>query len=206
MLQDWISGTYLNSNSQYILTDKFLKAKPFPHIALKEFFNKQKIKNIEKALQQEQFEFKQADLFQFSQTKDFIGTKSKIIREFRSFLASTEFIDFMEKITCSKLKQHSIDVAGTSYADTDFLLCHDDLLEKRKIAFFLYLSTSTKKDGGKLNLYNSINHQPTMISKSISPTFNTFVFFQVSQNSFHQVEEVISPSQRLTISGWFHDQ
>ena len=203
-LHHWISPQYLNFKTISILKTKFQNAKPFPHLELKNFFNENKANKIKKALQTKSFEFKQADLFQFSQTKDLIGTKNKVLQDFRSFLVSNEFISFMETITNSKLKQNSIDVAGTLYNDTNFLLCHDDQLEGRQIAYFLYLSTMKNKDGGKLQLYDSTKNKPTQIQTTITPTFNTFAFFQVSSQSFHSVEEVTSTTPRLAISGWFH--
>lgn len=38
---------------------------------------------------------------------------------------------------------------------TDYLLCHDDQLENRKIAFILYLTESdwSNEDGGQLELF-----------------------------------------------------
>src|SRR3989338_3681278 len=194
-LHHWLSPHYLNPKTISTLKTKFHNAKPFLHLELNNFFNSQKIKQIERALKTESFEFKQADLFQFSQTKDLISTNNKVLQEFRAFLISTEFIDFMESITCCKLKQKSIDLAGTLYKDTDFLLCHDDQLEGRKIAYFLYLSTMKKDDGGTLQLYNSIKNKPTQIQTTITPHFNTFAFFQVSPKSFHSVEEVTSKKQ-----------
>ena len=110
----------------------------------------------------------------------------------------------MQTITNSKLKSNLIDMAGTLYNDSDFLLCHDDQLEGRQIAYFFYLSTMKKDDGGKLQLYDSKQNKPSTIKATITPNFNTFAFFQVSPKSFHSVEEVTSTRQRLAISGWFH--
>ncbi|MGH0166668.1 UNVERIFIED_CONTAM: hypothetical protein FKN15_066872 [Acipenser sinensis] len=47
--------------------------------------------------------------------------------------------------------------------------------------------------------------QPQQIVKSLLPSLNTLVFFEVSPVSFHQVSEVTSEGkQRLSVSGWFH--
>ena len=47
--------------------------------------------------------------------------------------------------------------------------------------------------------------QPKQIVKSLIPSWNTLVFFEVSPVSFHQVSEVLSEEKsRLSISGWFH--
>ncbi|KAM9626130.1 prolyl 3-hydroxylase OGFOD1 isoform 2-T2 [Morphnus guianensis] len=47
--------------------------------------------------------------------------------------------------------------------------------------------------------------QPQQIVKSLVPSWNTLVFFEVSPVSFHQVSEVLSEEKcRLSVSGWFH--
>nr|XP_036857368.1 prolyl 3-hydroxylase OGFOD1 [Manis javanica] len=92
-------------------------------------------------------------------------------------------------------------------AITDALLCHDDELEGRRIAFILYLVPPWDRSlGGTLDLYNVDEHsQPKHIVKSLIPSWNTLVFFEVSPVSFHQVSEVLSEEKsRLSISGWFH--
>lgn len=89
----------------------------------------------------------------------------------------------------------------------DALLCHDDELEGRRIAFILYLVPPWDSSlGGTLDLYNVDEHfQPKQIVKSLIPSWNTLVFFEVSPVSFHQVSEVLSEEKsRLSISGWFH--
>ena len=47
--------------------------------------------------------------------------------------------------------------------------------------------------------------QPTTIAKSITPSYNNFVFFDVTCKSFHQVSEVVeSGVERFALSGWFY--
>lgn len=55
-------------------------------------------------------------------------------------------------------------------------------------------------------MYSVDEHfQPKQIVKSLIPSWNTLVFFEVSPISFHQVSEVLSEEKsRLSISGWFH--
>lgn len=103
----------------------------------------------------------------------------------------------------------------------DVLLCHDDELEGRRVAFILYLVPPWQSsDGGTLDLYttdsecptvfacvcvrfrarvfsyttevcisflSSGNLQPQSIVKSLVPSWNTLVLFEVSPVSFHQV-------------------
>lgn len=75
-------------------------------------------------------------------------------------------------------------------------------------------SQAWKKEwGGALELYpvKVGTEEPESIpSKTIPPSWNQFVFFEVQPGkSFHSVEEVVVDEgdcarQRLSISGWFH--
>lgn len=71
----------------------------------------------------------------------------------------------------------------------DFLLCHDDELESRRIAFILYLSKDWKREyGGNLDLFSATKDvHPDKVVKSLVPEFNKFAFFEVDAKSFHQV-------------------
>ncbi|KAJ8792037.1 hypothetical protein J1605_020186 [Eschrichtius robustus] len=116
-------------------------------------------------------------------------------------------LDFHEKYNdLYKFQQETI-LSSFSFYLTDALLCHDDELEGRRIAFILYLVPPWDRSlGGTLDLYNVDEHfQPKQIVKSLIPSWNTLVFFEVSPVSFHQVSEVLSEEKsRLSISGWFH--
>ncbi len=49
------------------------------------------------------------------------------------------------------------------------------------------------------------NLQPIDIEKKLVPVENRFLFFEVSDRSFHQVAEILAKAKvRLTINGWFH--
>ena len=65
------------------------------------------------------------------------------------------------------------------YRATDHLLCHDDELEGRRVAFILYLApTWTEKDGGSLDLFavGKIDHL-----KYIVPTIIVNHFFTTDE-------------------------
>ena len=205
ILREWITPQYLQSKTLSHLQNSFSTQKPFPFLELSRFFHPQKAAAIKKVLATETFQRKESDLFQFKQTPDFRSTSNLLLQDFRNFLSSSEFVHYLNHITNTKCRVGKIDMAGTLYEDTDFLLCHDDLLEHRAIAFFYYLSDMTLKNGGTLNLYSSGQKQPTTIAAKIQPRANTFAFFKVSANSFHSVAEVLA-GPRLAISGWFHDR
>ncbi|OGY48323.1 MAG: hypothetical protein A3D39_00625 [Candidatus Buchananbacteria bacterium RIFCSPHIGHO2_02_FULL_39_17] len=196
--------SFFTSHSILTLQTKLRNSKPFPHIILKNFLPKPQAIDLLKALKHEPFELKQSDLFCLYQTKDLISSTNQHIQQFRTFLASKAFTNNLTKITNIKLIPNTIDMAGTIYIDTNYLLPHDDQLEGRKIAYIYYLSTLTKNDGGALAFYNSKHNQPISIVKRTQPTFNTLLLFPVTTNSFHEVEEIITNTQRIAISGWFH--
>jgi len=181
----------------------FTKAKPFPHIQIPHFLHSDFTVDLLQSLQKEQFFPKESDLFKFHQTNDFARTEIQLISFLRKQLLSKNFLNNLEKITGTKLRK-KIDLHGTLYRDTDFLLCHDDKLQGRKIAFMLYLTSLKKRDGGALELYSAKTGQPKKVIKSYFPLTNSFLCFKVKKHSFHQVSEVVSKSPRITIAGWFY--
>ncbi|KAG0718355.1 Prolyl 3-hydroxylase OGFOD1 [Chionoecetes opilio] len=101
----------------------------------------------------------------------------------------------------------TVDMGSSRYNHTDVLLCHDDELEGRRIAYILYLVPPWhKEDGGCLDLFNTDDDgHPKEVVRSLIPKNNAFAFFEVSPKSFHQVSEVLcSDKTRISINGWFH--
>lgn len=150
------------------------------------------------------------DLYQFDQSTDLVETNHQSITTlYESF--RVEMVNWMEKNTGIKLNG-KISMSSSNYRDTDYLLCHDDKfsdpkLGHRKIAFILYLTKDWNPDfGGSLDLFDTDESgQPRNVIKSLIPELNSFVFFEVTDNSYHQVSEVlIEGKSRLTVSGWFY--
>lgn len=199
----WIHPEYTDDAAIKTLSAQFPKAKPFPHMVLREFFSPARIKRVREALLQQSFEFKEADLFRFHQTADISTLSSPTLREFHRFFSSKEFLKYISAIT--KTKVTSIDMSGFIYSSTDHLLPHDDRLEGRKIAYVINLSQGfTKKDGGALSFFETKQGKPTKIVQSFTPTDNTLFLFKVSKKSFHQVDEVLTDKKRVSLAGWFH--
>jgi len=205
MISDWIEPRFLIEEEKAQLKQTFVDAKPFCHLEIQDFFIPEKLNIVLSALAEEKFHDKASDLFQFMQTNDLKHTTNSVLQEFISIIYSQEFIEFMQDITGLLFTPSIVDIAGTLYQDTDYLLCHDDELEGRKIAFLIYLTDLKKDEGGALALYESEKNKPTTISTRIIPTFNSFSFFEVSDISFHEVEEIVKPVQRIAIGGWLHE-
>ena len=203
MISEWLSEEYLKKGCVEHLRRSFLSAKPFPCLHLKNIFKREKFNMLRNALFQQEFTLKESDLFSLAQTGDFAGTTNPVLKEFRDFLLK-DFRIFMEEITGEKFSKKNIDLAGSLYNDTHHLLCHDDQLEDRNIAFILYCSSLTKKEGGALRLFDNKNGSPSEIVKDLRPVENSLAFFKVSKISFHDVEEV-RDARRYAIGGWYHE-
>ncbi|XP_077842190.1 prolyl 3-hydroxylase OGFOD1 isoform X3 [Macaca mulatta] len=179
---------------------------PFLHCVISNFIQSQDfLEGLQKELMNLDFHEKYNDLYKFQQSDDLkkrrephISALRKILFEdFRSWLSDISKIDL----------ESTIDMSCAKYEFTDALLCHDDELEGRRIAFILYLVPPWDRSlGGTLDLYSIDEHfQPKQIVKSLIPSWNKLIFFEVSPVSFHQVSEVLSEEKsRLSISGWFH--
>src|SRR3989344_948087 len=204
-LKEFIQEKYLEGRERDKIAKMFRKDKPFPHFVLKDFFLREKIIELLKGLSKEKLYEKESDLFKFMQSNDLNFSSCKEIKEFRDFLISNDFISYLSDITGFKLKKGKIDLFGSVYQDTDYLLCHDDKLEGRKIAFNVYLSNFKENEGGSLNLFASNDGKPLKIEKEIISRFNTFAIFEVSEKSFHEVSEVVVNKQRIALSGWYYE-
>lgn len=151
------------------------------------------------------FREKSNDLYKFKQSDDLkkrkeahiVGIRSALFEHFRCWLEGVLEVEL----------ETTVDISCGRYEYTDVLLCHDDELEGRRVAFILYLVPPWESsDGGTLDLYTTDgNFQPKDIVKSIVPSRNMLVIFEVSPVSFHQVSEVFSQDKcRLSLGGWFH--
>lgn len=202
-LNNWINPTQISKEKAKQFQAGFSTNRPFPHLELPHFIKEEKTIKLLQALSKQQFSPHLSDLFQFSQTFDLLYSDDPLLKEFTTLLSSPEMLDFMQ--TISKLKlSGKIDLFGSIYQDTDFLLPHDDQVPGRKVAFMIYLNDLEEKDGGALALYGSKNKTATKIVKRIIPKAGTAVFFEVSALSIHMVEEVLTDTQRITLSGWFY--
>lgn len=203
-LKNWLNPVYLTEKKQQQIQESFAKNKPFSHYIFEDFLLPEKALEIRKALMTLPFEEKDADLFFFAQTEDLLQVNESLIKGFLNFLQSEELQSILMTITGKKLVQ-TIDAFGAVYPPTGYLLPHDDQLEGRSIAYVYNLSQSfTKSDGGALELFSTRNHVPQEVVKSYPPKWNSFVMFEVSPDSFHQVSEVNTSNPRLSIAGWFH--
>ena len=150
---------------------------------------------------------KNNDLYKFHQSGDMFSCDTPAIvgitNAFREKLQP-----WLKKVTQIPLNGE-ISMSYSKYSYTDVLLCHDDELEGRRIAYIYYLVSPTwcEADGGALDLFavDPKTGEPAHIEYSLPPKRNRLVFFEVTPATFHQVSEIITEDKiRHSLVGWFN--
>uniref|UniRef100_A0A2H8TJ70 uS12 prolyl 3-hydroxylase n=1 Tax=Melanaphis sacchari TaxID=742174 RepID=A0A2H8TJ70_9HEMI len=153
------------------------------------------------------FKKKSCDLYSFSQSSDFIRSpnleKPKEVEQFLIFLK-----EIKQNIATYLGKKFNsmISASCSKYDRGDYLLCHDDRVDDRSVAFIYYLNYDWLPEwGGTLDVYSVDNMNCAKeIVKNINPEFNSMIFFPVEKYTYHQVAENTSAFSRVSINGWFH--
>lgn len=157
-------------------------------------------------LEELDFVEKNNDLYKFRQSGELSKSEMPFVSNFREMLLH-QLRPWIQKATGIALEE-SVDLFCAKYRQGDTLLCHDDELEGRRVAFIYYLVPPDWQldDGGSLDLFTTDSGgNPVEVSRRLVPKFNSLAFFEVSPVSFHQVSEVLSPDKtRLSLGGWFH--
>jgi Rps23 Pro-64 3,4-dihydroxylase Tpa1-like proline 4-hydroxylase len=208
-LASWLAPKYQTPAALAKNAQTYVTAKPFPHIVLPGIFTPSKVTALRTAIlalhKRGGFTHKESDLFSLAQTHDFRNEKTGPIAELVQFFKSAEWNAYLKALTHVSLSGKELDIGASLYTSTDYLLCHDDQVTGRKIAFIYYLCDDfAVTDGGALVLLDSKGKQPGKIVKRYAPKFNTLAMFTVSAKSWHAVEEVVSSKKRFSINGWFH--
>eukprot|EP00560_Eucampia_antarctica_P009261 CAMPEP_0197827362 /NCGR_PEP_ID=MMETSP1437-20131217/4155_1 /TAXON_ID=49252 ORGANISM="Eucampia antarctica, Strain CCMP1452" /NCGR_SAMPLE_ID=MMETSP1437 /ASSEMBLY_ACC=CAM_ASM_001096 /LENGTH=634 /DNA_ID=CAMNT_0043428173 /DNA_START=68 /DNA_END=1969 /DNA_ORIENTATION=- len=230
-------------------TDQIFKSyqtsKPYPHGVISKIYVDGFLDHVlEEVKHNSKVKFKESDLFRVYQSIDLgnlnpldtvLSAKMPNLMKLRETLYCPEFRSFMEKITGLDpgTLTDKVDCAVNCHAPGCHLLCHDDVIETRKVSYILYLTDRDPlwkdEDGGRLELYESICEEnihskehgtlkkgekesierrrvPNPIPvKTVLPAFNSMAFFVVEPGfSFHSVQEVFCDRPRLSIQGWYH--
>eukprot|EP00124_Ichthyophonus_hoferi_P002368 Ihof_evm6s158 gene=Ihof_evmTU6s158 len=204
--KNWSGATMeLPSEAQFI-------GDPYPSAVLPNFLaghhgmTGEFLSEVAKDLETEFYGRRSNDLLDFYQTNDLKTCTKPNVIALRHML-NTELRAWMEDLLDTKFTPDYMDLFSAKYNDKGTLVCHDDRLEGRRVAFILYMVDNdySKEDGGALDLFNvDGSGSPTTISHSLIPAWNSFAFFEVSNLSFHQVAQVVGNKTRLSITGWFH--
>ncbi|KAF5371104.1 hypothetical protein D9758_004103 [Tetrapyrgos nigripes] len=210
----------------------YLDNQPFHFALVEKLFQDDLLKHVkDECLAELSFTEKQTDIYKVNQTGDLASlnylSASQIsllpnLLKLRDALYSPAFRSFLRSVTgCGPLSGTKQDMSVNSYTKGCHLLNHDDVIGTRRVSYILYMPLPHyqlwQKDwGGALELYptkpgpNGVPEPVPVPSKSIPPSWNQFIFFEVQPGqSFHSVEEVVvggenEGRERLSISGWFH--
>ncbi|OIR56659.1 MAG: 2-oxoglutarate and iron-dependent oxygenase domain-containing protein 1 [Amphiamblys sp. WSBS2006] len=190
---------------------------PFPHFSIENFIeNKETVCRLREEIvslfgSEETHEETQNDLSSRMQSCDLSSVcEEGCLKDIRNLFYSEEMISFVESSSETSLSRTEIDLFCQVYRRGDYLLCHDDMVHGRAVAFLLYLVDEewTEEDGGTLDLYSTDEElNPEKIVARIVPKHNQFAFFTISPKSFHQVSEVVMKNTvmpRISIIGWYH--
>jgi len=177
---------------------------PFPHVVVENFLDTDTLDLVIDALAGLEYSFSESDLFSYWASVKLTDIDHPALNILREDLGDKSWRDEVAKaFQVSKLSK--IDMAAYVYGLGDFLLPHDDQVENRIIAYSLHLTPDLEEnDGGSLDLFKANNEGKSQLVKSIIPKFNSLNLFEVSATSWHQVSEILTDIQRLTLTGWYH--
>jgi len=173
------------------------------------FLSEESHKMVKNAATEVTFERVSTDLSQFSQSKDLeLMSADKLPPALNKFLTlmKSEGRQLVESIFEMKTDLQ-LTMTISKYSKGDYLLCHDDFAGTRAVAFVYYLNDLDEGDGGALRFFSHNNDQEPLnrsFCEKIIPEENTLVLFKVSQTSHHEVEQMYTEKERVTINGWFH--
>ena len=181
-----------------------VKLRPFPHVVVKNFLDSPTLDLAIDALAGLEYDFKESDLFSYWASIELTDVNHPAINILRDDLGDQTW---RKKVAESfKIKKlSSIDMAAYVYGLGDFLLPHDDQVEGRIIAYSLHLTPEiTDETGGALNIFKADKDGKSELVDSLIPEYNSLIMFEVSNRSWHEVNEIVKDIQRLTLTGWYH--
>lgn len=181
-----------------------IEVSPFPHVVVENFLDEDTLDLVIDALAGLEYSFSESDLFSYWASVKLTDIDHPALNILREDLGDKKWRDIVAKaFQVSNLSK--IDMAAYVYGLGDFLLPHDDQVENRIIAYSLHLTPDLEEnDGGSLDLFEANEQGKSRLVKSIIPKFNSLNMFEVSATSWHQVSEVLTDIQRLTLTGWYY--
>jgi Rps23 Pro-64 3,4-dihydroxylase Tpa1-like proline 4-hydroxylase len=193
---------------------QFRRGAPFPHLHVRSLLDPAFLRaaRAELLAPTAAYAQKRNDLYEFLQSDGLATARpGSATAALRDAIYSPAFRGWVEAVT-GVATNATVDVSAAQYVRGSHLLCHDDDLSARRIAYIIYLvpeDWDAERDGGTLDLFgaDAATGMPTRVARRLAPEFNSMAFFEVSPVSFHQVAEVLSDcahGPRLSVSGWFH--
>jgi Rps23 Pro-64 3,4-dihydroxylase Tpa1-like proline 4-hydroxylase len=187
-------------------------AQPFPHLRLRDVFPTEMARGARAEIQAGALPWtsRRNDLYSFSQSPSLASNvpTGSCLAKLRDEIYSESFRQWVSVLTGVGPLAATVDASAALYSRGDHLLCHDDDLAGRAVAFIVYLTHDgwCPTDGGALALYqcDEKSGSPTVVASALGAHFNSMTLFAVTPISFHAVQEVRGSDARISISGWFH--
>ena len=181
-----------------------VKSFPFPHVVVENFLDEDTLELVIDALAGLEYSFSESDLFSYWASVELTDIDHPALNILRDDLGDKIWRkEVTDAFQVSKLSK--IDMSAYVYGQGDFLLPHDDQVENRVIAYSLHLTPDLEEeDGGSLDLFKADKKGKSQLVEKIIPKFNSLNMFEVSNTSWHQVSEILTDIQRLTLTGWYH--
>jgi Rps23 Pro-64 3,4-dihydroxylase Tpa1-like proline 4-hydroxylase len=224
VLQDVVSPEIFARQAEW--KEQYQRAQPYPHCVLPDVFHETFFEQLLLEIKDNsKVNFKESDLFKFFQSIDLANLQhadddgdkndasnnTPCILQLRNVLYSDQWRQYIESVTglVPGTLSQQVDCACNCHVGGCHLLCHDDVINTRKISFILYLTDPdwTLEEGGALELYAAdADRLPTVIpTASVLPIRNSMALFGVEPGvSFHAVQEVLGDRPRLSLQGWYH--
>ncbi|KNE58238.1 hypothetical protein AMAG_05048 [Allomyces macrogynus ATCC 38327] len=211
-------------NEDYVqhLANNYKASHPYLHCVMHPLVREDLLRAVRAEIMgQLHFTEKETDIYKVNQTGDLANIDGLPLAEraalghlhkLRNAFYSEPFRNFVSAVTgCGPLSGSKQDMSINNYRQGCHLLNHDDVIGTRRVSYILYLPPPDEEwkveYGGALELYPCVKKgtpatDPTVV---LPPKYNQFIFFTVQPGySFHSVQEVVVPNDRLSISGWFH--
>lgn len=182
----------------------------YPVLVIHDFLQESVAKQLTRLLDKIPLDPKCSDLYNFAQSKDLKSYPFELVSQLVNRLQDSSFLENIENLgDYVHLSTTDIDISVQKYECGDYLLCHDDRLDSRRFAFVLYLVDEDWNHDGELEFFLTDHlgqpQKSNEYQQRIVPKWNTFIVFEVTMMSHHQVREILGNRTRWSISGWFND-
>jgi Rps23 Pro-64 3,4-dihydroxylase Tpa1-like proline 4-hydroxylase len=186
----------LDPRDEELLATQWSAAQPFPHLIFDNFI----ADGLMERLDDEHVDRYEGDLFVFEASVP--GGMKDVCGELVETLAPA-----LARITGKQIS--SADMRAYAYRPGHYLLPHSDHQDglERVLAYAYYVPTPDPPRGGELELFRCGVANGEVVSTEselvIEPLAHRLVIFDVSNQSLHQVREVLA-GLRLSLAGWFY--
>jgi hypothetical protein len=176
------------------LAAQWRAASPFPHVVIDDVVAPADLEAIMAILDEEPVEHAESDIFSFDATAPEPTTAA--FRAVRDGFAR-DLAPVFSRVGGRPVSR--VDMRAYAYRPGHYLLPHTDHQEElgRVYAYAYYLPSPEPPTDGDLELFADYTSV-----KRIEARANRLVVFEVSEQSLHQVREVLD-GLRISLAGWF---